>query len=72
MIKVSFKWGELQPKWVTNASQYARTELGLYGDDELGWIRLTLGYYVETTPEEITIIFEDDKDYTMAVLRWGG
>ncbi len=70
MIEIKFKWGERQPTWVTNASQYARNELGLYGDAELYWMRSTLGYTTRQTTEEITLVFEDDKDYTMTILKW--
>ena len=70
MIEIKFKWGERQPTWVTNASQYARNELDLCGDDELQWLQSTLGYYPVHGSEEITLVFEDDKDYTMTILKW--
>lgn len=70
MVEISFKWGEGQPTWVTNASEYARNELGLYGQDELKWVRSTLGYSVVKTAEKISLIFEDDKDYTATLLKW--
>lgn len=70
MVEISFKWGEGQPTWVANASQYAREELGLYGQDELEWVRSTLGYSVVKTEEKISLIFERDSNYTATLLRW--
>lgn len=70
MIEIAFKWGNRQPNWVTNASQYARNELGLRGEDERDWLQSTLGYTTRHTDEAIFMVFEDDKDYTAAVLRW--
>ena len=71
IVAIEFNWGESQPNWITNASQYARTKLGLYGDAERNWLHSTLGYVTHQNDEKISIIFEDDKDYTMAVLKWG-
>ena len=70
MVEISFKWGEKQPDWITNASEYARNELGLYGQNELKWVRSTLGYSVVKTEEKISLIFENDKDYTATLLKW--
>lgn len=70
MIKLTFVWGEKQPDWITNASQYARNQLGLYGDSETAWLKENINYRVERNDLTWSIIFDRDADYTLARLKW--
>lgn len=70
MKVLKFKTGTPQPKWCTKASNYARYELGLFGDAEDLWKLENLGFYSYMHDEGYNIVFEHDQDYTMCMLRW--
>ena len=76
MIRIDYRWEEIQPLWLTHASVYAR-KLGMHGDDENRWLKeelgVTLGHWYHdgfADAQGPSIIFENDEDYTWCMLRW--
>ena len=74
MIRIDCRWGDKQPLWLTKASQYARS---MHSDDEDRWFEeelgMTSGWWHEDGGINAigwSIIFENDVDYTRALLRF--